>query len=171
MEYAESILERYQKVSVLVERGVGGEKENAKRTQARMQSQYPGIHSQSSSKQRGRPEPANGNFGGRPPAPAPAPAQDNRWEKWGRMAGSAFSWAAGAAMEAASFEYARGCADHFVEVVAKNLPSGKFQVSARISAHDLYRCSDHLDDAQKHAFASKVGEEIAEQILVALYPE
>jgi len=173
MEIPQSVVERYLKVATLADRGVGGERENAQRARSHMEDRYPGIRSASASQQAERDrvdagaadQPANGNFGA-----GPAP-EGNRWTRWGRMAESAVTWAAGAAVEAASFEYARRCADHFVEVVSKNLPSGKLQVAARIQGNDLYKCASTLTDTQKHAFAHRVGEEVAEEILLALYPD
>ena len=175
MEIPDSIVDRYRKVSTLADRGVGGERDNAQRARSQMEDRYPGIRAVSARRateqERRDPHvanrPANGNFGGGPAAAA----GDNRWAKWGRVAESAFQWAAGAAMEAASFEYARRCADHFVDVGRKNLASGKVQVSARIDLADLDKCAAHLDDAQKHAFAHRVGEEVAEEILLVLYPD
>ena len=170
MEIPDAVLDRYRRVSVLADRGVGGEQVNAQRARSQMEDRYPGIRAVSARKaeeaERSDPrvahQAANGNFGG---------GFQEKWSRWGKMAETAFNWAAGAAVEAASFEYARKCADHFVEVTSRHLPSGKVQVAARVDSHDLYKCASHLSDAQKHAFAHRVGEEVAEEILVALYPD
>ena len=54
MEYAETLLDRYEKVCRLAEAGVGGERTNAETQRARMQDRYPGIDYQAKLRERQR---------------------------------------------------------------------------------------------------------------------
>lgn len=166
MNYADSLLDRYAKVSNLAARGMDGERANAARMKARMEGQYPGIAYESNLRDRNQePEPPtlDGNFGG-------AAARDSgpRWQDFGKMAESAFRWAAGAAEQAAGSEYARRCAETFCEIRTKNLASAKRQISVRMPLRDLYNCAEGLNPMQKVAFSQWVGEQVAAEMLEAL---
>ena len=173
MQYAEQLLDRYQKVTRLAERGKDGEKTNATKLRLQMQEKYPGIDYQSQLRERQQedhdraskdargPSPANGNFGG-------AYQQEQRWQKWTSMAESAFAWASEVAGEVANVDYARRCADQLVEIKAKNLTSAKYQVAAQVSLKDMYSMTHHLNPAQKQVFAQMVGSRVAEMVLKAM---
>ncbi len=174
MQYSEQLLDRYEKVVKLAERGEGGERSNADRQRQRMEGKYPGISYQfqvrdTKRREGERPTPgpfdaSNGAFGG-------AGSRESTWSRWSGMAESAFAWATEVAGEVAGLEYARQCAHRFVDVNAKNLSSAKYQVAARIPLRDLYACAHHLTPAQKHAFAQFVGTRVAEAVLRALTEE
>jgi len=169
MQYSEQLLDRYKKVASLAERGEAGERTNAEKAQQRMEGKYPGISYQAKlrdTQAKSHPTPgpfeaSNGAFGG-------AEARESMWNRWADVAGSAFAWASEVAGEVASVEYARQCAKHFVQIQAKNLPSAKYQISARIPLRDLYGCAQDLTPAQKHAFAQYVGTQVAEALLRSL---
>lgn len=136
-----------------------------------MEGQYPGLAAEAARRTKvtepplGVNEPSNGNFGGeRVGRRAP-------WSEFGKMAESAFHWAAKVAEEAAGSEYARRCAEQFCEVRAKNLASDKHQIAVKIELRDLYNCADGLNSAQKLAFAQWVGEQAAAAMLEALEAE
>ena len=174
MQYSEQLLDRYEKVATLAKRGEGGERTNAANNLERMEGKYPGISYQARLRTTQRqksdhPTPgpydaSNGAFGG-------AGSRDSVWNKWAGMAESAFAWATEVAGEVASLDYARRCANEFVEIQAKNLSSAKYQVSARLPLRDLYACAQHLTPAQKHAFAQFVGTRVAEAVLRSLMEE
>lgn len=173
MQYAEQLLDKYQKVALLAERGDAGEKANATRLKTKMESKYPGIGYQSQLRARQQEERerakqdshgagnSNGNFGG-------AYQQEPRWQKWTSMAESAFSWASEVAGEVANVDYARRCAEQLVDIKAKNLTSAKFQVAAQITLKDMYSMGHHLSRAQKQVFAQMVGAKVASAVLEAL---
>jgi len=156
-QYPESILEKYNKVSVMGTRGTGGERSNALRIKAKMESQYPGIVYQAGKKMKEDTNPplgpydaANGAFGGEDP-----------WKKWAKFAGEAFSWASSVASEVSQLEYAREFAAKAVEVKAKNLQSNKRQISASIPLKELYNVAKSMTPAQKEAFVQSVGAMVA----------
>ena len=179
MTYPEPIRRKYHAVCALARGGVGGEQQNALRFKRDLETKSPGIQFAPRPPHR-KPDPVpdppkpNGNFGQHPTAEAPPEDEEsdaNRWSRWSQMAGEAFSWATRVAGEAASVEYGRRCAEHFVEVATRSLPSGKWQVTSKIEMDNLYACAEGLTYAQKVAFANYVGGRVAEAIMTALGPE
>jgi hypothetical protein len=55
-----------------------------------------------------------------------------------------------------------------VIVTSKNLPSAKFQTSAKLPLKELYSLANGLSLAQKQVFAQTVGALVAEQMFNAL---
>lgn len=173
MQYAEQLLDRYEKVDRLAQAGMDGEKKNAAKLRTQMQDKYPGIDYQARLRQQQKEEAeraqadsngvgaADGNFGG-------AYQREDRWTKWTSMAESAFAWASEVAGEVANADYARRCAENLVEVQAKNLTSAKYQVAAKVSLKDMYSMGHHLSRSQKQLFAQMVGNQVAAMLLDAL---
>ena len=171
MQYAEPLLDRYEGVAALAERGEAGEKANARRIKTLLESKYPGIayqsrlrETQQKETERDGPGPydaANGSFGG----------AGSRWSRWTNMAGSAFGWATEFASELASADYARRCAEELVEIRTKILASDKHQIAVKIKMDDLYSCAHYLSPVQKQLFAQWVGGRVAALVLESLEDE
>ena len=171
MEYADSLIDRYDKVCRLAEGGVGGERSNAETQRSRMQDRYPGINYQSQLRARQTMEEEHPELGAYDPARDSFGGGGSRWQRWGNLAESAFSWAAHAAGEAVSADYAHRCAEQFVEIRGKNLASAKYQIAAKITLKDLYSCAEHLTPIQKQVFAQWVGDQVSQMVMSALEDE
>lgn len=158
MTYKDSLLDRYDAVAALSERGVGGERANAEAIRADLERRYPGIARQSFIRQHGN---------GWAEAPEPTPLQEDAQDVWSTMADSALRWSF-------SMLHAEGVQDYahrFVEIRPKWLASHKFQVAAKVPESDLVRLRSYLSPEQKALFCQEVGRRVAESLLAEFYDE
>jgi hypothetical protein len=158
--YPEPLLARFRAVDALAQRGSPGERDNAQRIVARMETEHPGIRAAA------YPRPRSDTAQNATPN---AETERPRWrDRWRDMASDAFDWAAHVAQEVISANQARDLADEVCEIQIKHLSSGKWQMALRLDERDLRHAARNLTPLQKIQFVQHILSAMETELLDAL---
>jgi hypothetical protein len=121
---------------------------------------------------------SNGNWGGAenrqhssppPPPPGPTPqSQRGKWGNWGDILGQAWEVARDITENAVNTEAGRLHADQSVVVEFTQTAAGNMRYTAVSPIQALMGAKYRFNDAQKQAFAKRVGEKVAEKVYAFL---
>lgn len=121
---------------------------------------------------------SNGNWGGAeqkpqtpPPTPPPGPtpqAQRGKWGGWQDILGEAWTFAKDVTESAVNAEAGRIWADQSFVVEFAQTAAGNARYTAVSPIQALMKAKYSFNEAQKQAFAKRVGEKVAEKIYAFL---
>ena len=121
---------------------------------------------------------SNGNWGGAeqrqqasrtpPSAAEPPKGQSARWGNWGDILGQAWEVAKDITENAVNTEAGKIHADQSVTVEFTQTAAGNMRYTAVSPVQSLMAAKYRFNDAQKQAFAKRVGEKVAEKVYAFL---
>jgi hypothetical protein len=159
---------KYMKVRALAEQGVGGERANAQRKVAKMESENPGIREQAEAVLRAQ--------RGEQTAPQHKPTTGNwetlfngNWENWFAFAQQAANYAYQAAQTAVNAQYGAWLASH-VSSYTRNTRSGRIIIGLRMDEDTCWQ-AQVMNTAQKELFRRELHQKLDEQLDAMLNQE
>lgn len=194
----ENIIKRYLAVKALAERGAtDGEKAAARTAMQGLEEKHPTIRLEAELYEqfekgegpKNEPPPrgphvdpnfgpytaSNGNWGGAAKEPQPQPAQAQqpkpgapKWGAWQDILGQAWDFAKDVTESAVNSEAGRLWADQTFGVEFAQTAAGNARFTAVSPIQALMKAKYSFNDAQKQAFAKRVGEKVAERIYAFL---
>ena len=170
----EKLVKRYLSVKALAQRGVGGERRNARSILEALEKRHPTLSLEADAQERREkgedvPEPPPGVWNGY--TPPPQAKSGGNWENLFQHAQAAFQGVYGFASTLTNVVSAQNMANEHVEVTARQTRAGSVILSAKMSEEVFEIAADQLTEVQKVAFRDTVLRRLKEHLDAIVWSE